>query len=197
MRILCCCLVLGLVSLVITSPALAKGDVNFTYGSRTLQDDVWDPIEDQSASSVMLDFGEKDWPVNLAIGYSHSGDDGTLSNSPIFGAINVDGNIDEWSLGAKKVFTLKNPVRPYVGGGLTRVNVDARVESSIGDSKDNDSTTGAYLEGGVYYQFRKGLNLGVHGRLTESTDVTLFDQDTSAEYHELGVLLGYSWPQHK
>ena len=72
-------------------------------------------------------------------------------------------------------------------------SADARVDSALGDRSDSDDTNGIYVEGGVYWRLGKAFNLGVHGRLVEGTDVTLFDQDGDADYYQVGALIGFGW----
>lgn len=198
MRIPVVCLGFCLVALLVSAPASANGNLNFTSGSRTLDDDdFWEPVEDQSDYGMTVDFGEKDWPVNIAVGYYQSSNDGTLTTFPILGDVDVEGTVREWSLGAHKVWTLRNPARPFLGGGLTFVETEAEVDSVLGDSDDQDSSNGVYLEGGVFFRLAEVLNLGLHARLTEGTDITLFDGDGDADYYQVGLLFGFGWPGRK
>jgi hypothetical protein len=197
MRILSRTLVLclGLATLFLPAPALAGGNLNFTSGSRTLDDDFWDPIEEQDDYGLTVDFGESGWPVNIAIGYYQSSNDGTVATFPVVGDVDVEGTINEWSLGAHKVWTFRGPARPFVGGGLTYLETEADLDSALGGTDDDDSSRGIYFEGGVFFRLAEVLNLGLHGRLTEGTDITLFDQDGDADYYQVGLLFGFGWPK--
>ena len=185
--------------LLLPAPLLAAGNVNFTYGTRSMQDDAWDDfeIDSQTVYGVTADFGGDNWPVNVAVGYYHSSDDGTLATFPILGAVDIDGDLSEWSLGAHKVWKLSNPARPFLGGGVTFLDAEAKVDSAFGDADDDDSTTGLYLEGGVFFRLAGNLNLGLSGRIVEGTDVTLFDVDGDADYYQVGLLFGFGWPASK
>ena len=189
---------LGFVMLLAMAPAFAGGNVNFTYGTRTLDDeDYWDPVDEPGFYGLTVDFGQDSWPLNIAIGYHQSNDDGNLTNIPLLGAVDAESTINEWSVGAHKEWRLKNPARPFIGGGLTHVETEAEITSALGDTDDDDSGDGVYLEGGVFFRLAEALNLGVEGRLTEGTDITLFDTDGDADYYQFGVLLGFGWPSRK
>lgn len=198
MRFPLVCAAIGIATLLASAPALAGGNLNLTYGTRTLDDeDYWDPVDEPGFYGLTVDFGGDDWPLNIAVGYHQSNDDGNLADLPLLGPIDVEGTMSEWSVGAHKVWTLKNPARPFVGGGLTRLQADARIDSTLGDTDDDDSSAGVYLEGGVFFRLAEALNLGVQGRLTEGTEITLFDSDGDADYYQLGLLLGFGWPARR
>ncbi|HEV8700888.1 MAG TPA: hypothetical protein VGV60_06415 [Candidatus Polarisedimenticolia bacterium] len=84
-----------------------------------------------------------------------------------------------------------NTARPFLGGGLTFVEAQADVESVLGDADDSDDTTGAYLEGGIFWRLGTMFNLGIHSRIVEATDVTLFNVDGDADYYQIGALIGF------
>jgi hypothetical protein len=186
-----------LAALLLPSTAHAAGDVNFSYGWRSLDDDTWDPVDEQDVFGVTVDFGGPEWPVNLAVGYYESEDEGALASVPVFGDVDVEGEVSEWSLGAHKVWRLQGPPRPFLGGGLTRVTGEARLESVLGSAEEDDDSTGVYIEGGVFFRFAEVVNVGFHARVVEGTDVTLFGVDGDADYYQLGVLFGFGWPQSK
>lgn len=197
MRISHCCLVLCLATILLAAPALASGNLNFTSGSRTLDDDFWEPLEEQDDYGLTVDFGEPNWPVNIAIGYYQSSGDGTVASFPVLGPVDAEGTINEWSLGAHRVWTLRSPVRPFIGGGLTYVETEADLDSALGGTSDDDSSNGVYVEGGVYFRLAEVLNLGVQGRMTEGTDITLFEGDGDADYYQVGLLFGFGWPARR
>lgn len=190
-------LLIPVAALLLASPALAAGDVNFTYGWRSLGDDSWEPVEDQESLGLTVDFGGETWPINIAIGYFESSDKATRVTVPLLGDVDQEGELSEWSVGIQKVWGLKGRVRPFLGGGLTQVDAKTTFDSTLGDVDDSDSSTGFYLDGGLMFRVAGPLNLGLHGRLVEGTDVTLFEVDGDADYYEIGFLIGFGWPQHK
>lgn len=190
-------LFIPLVALLLTSPALAGGDVNFTYDWRSLQDDSWEPVDDQEALGLAVNFGAQSWPINIAVGYSESSDKATRVSIPLLGDVDQKGELSEWSLGLQKTWNLKSPARPFVGGGLTRIDAKTTFDSALGDTDDSDSSTGVYIDGGLMFRLAGSLNLGIHGRLVEGTDITLFDVDGDSDYYEFGFLVGFGWPARK
>ncbi|HYV17760.1 MAG TPA: outer membrane beta-barrel protein [Verrucomicrobiae bacterium] len=173
--------------------ARAEGNFNFVYGQRSLDQDFWDPTDDQTVLGGTLEFGGKDWPVHIAVGYYKSDDDGTLNSFPILGSVDLDAEVSEWSLGVHKVWKA-GIVRPYVGGGISFVSTDADVTSNLGSLSDDDDTTGVYVQGGVFWRLGEWFNLGFDARLLEGTGVTLFDMDGDADYWQVGALVGFGWP---
>jgi len=178
--------------LLVPSHLFADGNMNFVYGQRSLDQDFWDPTDDQTVVGGTLDFGGKNWPVHIAAGYYRSQDDGTLNTFPILGSVDLDAEVSEWSLGVHKVWKA-GMVRPYVGGGLSFVSADADVDSVLGSTSDDDDSTGVYVQGGVFWRLGEWFNLGFDARLLEGTDLTLFDQDGDADYWQLGALIGFGW----
>ena len=183
---------LGIVVIAVPTAARASGDVNFVYGQRSLDEDFWEPTEDQTVIGAEIDFGGEHWPVNIAVGYWTSEDDGTLASFPILGAVDLDAELSEWSIGVHKVWKA-GIARPFVGGGVSFLDADADVSSNLGDASDSDSTNGIYVEGGIFWRLGSAFNLGLHGRILEGTDLTLFDQDGDADYWQIGGLLGFGW----
>jgi hypothetical protein len=187
------CVLLGFGGILLfSSAALADGNMNFVYGQRSLDQDFWDPTDDQTVFGGTADFGGKNWPVHIAAGYFHSEDDGTLATFPILGSVDLDTELSEWSLGVHKVWKV-GMVRPFVGGGISFVSADADVDSVLGSTSDDDDTTGVYVQGGVYWRLGEWFNLGFDARLLEGTDLTLFDMDGDADYWQIGALLGFGW----
>jgi len=185
-------IVLGLGVAFLSTAVFAGGDANFIYGTRSMNDDAWEPTDDQDVYGLTVDFGGKDWPVYIAVSYFDSEDEGELASFPILGAVSLDSELSEWDLGVRKIWTVKS-VRPFVGGGVSVIDADADVDSAIGSTSDSDDTEGLYVEGGVYWRLGEAFNLGLHGRIVEGTDVTLFDQDGDADYWQIGALLGFGW----
>jgi len=173
--------------------AHAEGNFNVVYGQRSLDQDFWDPTDDQTVIGGTLEFGGKDWPVHIAAGYYKSDDKGTLNSFPILGSVDLDAEVSEWSLGVHKVWKA-GIVRPYVGGGISFVSTDADVTSNLGSLSDDDDTTGVYVQGGVFWRLGEWFNLGFDARLLEGTGVTLFDMDGDADYWQIGALVGFGWP---
>ncbi|HXU13412.1 MAG TPA: hypothetical protein VN898_15770 [Candidatus Binatia bacterium] len=192
-HVLASVVVLGFAILISSPCAYADGDVNFGFGSRAMDDeDSWEPTEDQDVFGVTADFGARTWPLHMAVGYYSSSDEGQLANFPVLGPVDLDSEVSEMSLGVHKVWTVKN-ARPFLGGGVTFVDAEADVESVLGQADDDESSTGAYLEGGIFWRLGEAFNLGLQGRFVQGTDITLFDVEGDADYFQIGALIGFGW----
>jgi hypothetical protein len=183
---------IGLAAMLLSSAVFAGGNANFLYGTRSMNDDAWEPTDDQEVYGLTVDFGGKTWPVCIAVSYLESGDKGEVASFPILGSVDLDSELSEWDVGVRKIWTVKS-VRPFVGGGLSLIDADADVSSALGSTSDSDDTQGLYVEGGVYWRLGQAFNLGLNGRIVEGTDMTLFDQDGDADYWQVGALLGFGW----
>lgn len=192
LRTLLCALAAFAGLLLFSTAARADGNMNFVYGQRSLDEDFWEPTEDQTVLGGTIDFGGANWPVHIAAGYYQSDDDGTLNTFPILGSVDLDAELSEWSVGVHKVWKA-GMVRPFVGGGVSFVSADADVTSVLGDVSDDDDSTGIYVQGGVFWRLGEWFNLGFDARLLEGTDLTLFDQDGDADYWQIGALIGFGW----
>lgn len=185
-------LLLGLGIVFLSTAAFAGGNANFIYGIRELHDDAWEPTDEQDVYGLTVDFGGKNWPVYLAISYFESEDEGELASFPILGAVDLESEMSEWDIGVRKIWQAGS-ARPFMGGGVAFIDADAEVESALGTAADGDDTEGIYVEGGISWRLGEAFNLGVHGRIVEGTDVTIFDQEGDADHWQLGALFGFGW----
>ena len=185
---------IAIVLLLAASPSLAGGNANFLIGSRALDEDFWEPLEQQGVFGVTVDFGKEGWPVNLAIGVYGSGTTEEESNL-VLGDTDVTGAVGELSFGVLKAWSPKGSFHPYVGGGLASVGAAAEIDTQFfGDDDDHDSSLGVYIHGGVFWRLGSRFNLGVDARSVLGTKITLFGEEGDADYFQLGLLLGWGWP---
>lgn len=197
-RILACLLVL-----VAAGPVLA-GDANLFLGQRFQSDDSLEAAgldtPAQLGVAVSFDF---DWPVSVALDLMTSSDDNseTLAG-PIFSTI-IDTEVKtlELDVGVRKYWGEK--ARPYVGGGVAWVQLDARQTETVLSSTslivdDSDSGLGYWINGGFVYVIGKHLNVGVDLRYVDS-DVDLTPEGNVGSLKldsggvAAGVLVGYHW----
>src|SRR5262249_22102207 len=86
--------------LLASAPASAGGNANFIVGGRTLIDNgFWNPLDSQYVYGANVDFGKKEWPVNLEGGLFFSRD-----NDNLFGA-DVTAKVREISFGVNKTWS--------------------------------------------------------------------------------------------
>ena len=202
-------LILVLALGVAVGPALAGGgDANLLFGQKSLSDDAFDDAgvdsQSQFGVSLTLDF---QWPVNLAIDYLSSSDDATVTVPAAFPLqLHTDVETTELELGVRKYWGDK--LRPYVGGGLTLVRLDARQTESgtlgVGVPfstllvDDSDNGVGLWINGGLLYRVGNHFNVGLDLRYSDA-DVDLspvqagpaLGLDAGGVHY--GVALGYHW----
>ena len=178
---------------IAAAPVLAEGSANFLVGLRQLDEELWDPLDQQGAFGVTVDFGGAEWPIHLETGFYGSGEqDLFIDNFTLQG--DVSANVAELFLGVNKTWEPGGSIRPFVGGGLTTASVNVEI---LGNVEDDDSSLGAYVHGGVYWRLGKRFNLGLDARILTGTDLTVFDADVDVDYVQGGLILGFGWPASK
>jgi hypothetical protein len=191
-------------------PALAGGgDANLLFGQKSLSEDALDDAgvdsQSQFGVSVTLDF---QWPVMLAIDYMSSSDDATRMIPAAF-PLQLDTDVDttELNLGVRK-FWGADKIRPFVGGGLALVQLDARQTESgtLGPGApfstlivdDDGSGIGLWINGGFLYRAGEHFNVGFDVRYSNadadlSTAQVGSDLSLDSGGIHYGVALGYHW----
>jgi hypothetical protein len=177
----------------LATPALA-GDVNLNFypiSGRSLDQDLWSPVEDQYAFGGTVDFGEKGFPLHFALGV-HGGVGVQDYSNPLLN--DAASTVSEISFGAAGAWQSKSRLRGYVAGGLSFVGARLEVDTLGGDLDDEDDSLGGWVEAGMAWRMGRHFSLGFGGRALFGTDITLFGVQGDADYFEFGPLLGWSWP---
>ncbi len=199
-------LLFALVVCLSTSSAMAGGDANAVFGYKTLSEGTFDDLGVDSQPvlgvSVTLDF---QWPVALAIDLLSSHDDRSEALSP---TVTRRTKVDtlELDLGVRKFWEIKK-WRPYVGGGLSMIQLDTKqttstvilgniVEDTLID--DDDSGIGFWLSGGTLWTLPEGFNVGAELRYSDADGDLTSEQFTTKQSFDAGgfhlaVMLGYHW----
>ncbi|MEE9229136.1 MAG: hypothetical protein V3U86_00360 [Acidobacteriota bacterium] len=180
----------------IASQAVWAGHVNFVFGDRNLEED-FEPIDGQDTLGVVL-FLEKDrWPVALALGLYRSDSDresGTAFNSLLGpGTSRVVSESTELSVGVIKIWEKSPRAYPFIGGGLTLVEMVIKAETSGLDVFDDGRAVGLYANVGAFWRLGTAFNLGVDVRLVRDTEVKLFGEKFDADYIQFGWITGWGW----
>lgn len=163
-----------------------SGNISGYLGQKSLDDNDWDNIDRQGSLGIIFDFKKQSWPVSIALDVIVSGNEDTDAG------IKTEGGALEVDLGVRKIFELSNSsIRPYIGGGLALIGAGAR--NSVGGSTisdEDDTGTGAWIGGGMYYAATKSLNIGLDLRYSQA-EVTLLDEDREAGGFHTGITVGY------
>jgi hypothetical protein len=181
----------------LATPARA-GDVNLNFypvSGRTLDKDLWSPVEDQWAFGGTLDFGEKGLPLHMALGIHTGYGAEDFSNSLANDAVST---IAELSVGIAGAWQSKARLRGYVAGGFSFVGALLDVNTFVGsDVNDDDDSLGGWIEAGMAWRLGPHFSLGFGARSLFGTDITLFGVNGNADYFQFGPLLGWSWPARR
>ncbi len=199
-------LLLALVVCLTTSSAMAGGDANFLFGYKMLSEGDFDDLgvdnQPELGVSVTLDF---QWPVALAIDLLSSHDDTTQAIAPtVMRRTEVD--TLELNIGVRKFWEIKK-WRPYVGGGLAMIQLDAKQTTStnilgniVKDTliDDDDTGVGFWLSGGTLWTLPEGFNVGAELRYSDAEGDLTSEGFTSKQSFDAGgfhlaVMLGYHW----
>ena len=187
----------------------AGGEASLLLGQRALSEDEFEDAgadtTNQFGVAVSLDF---DWPVALAFDLLSSSDDQTLDLSTSFPyQVATDVETLEFDVGIRKFFLEESRFRPYIGGGVAWVQLEAQqVETlSLGPGieqetivvDDDDSGAGVWLDGGCMYRFGS-FHVGVDVRWSDaSADLVPNGSGGSVDLDSGGIqysaAFGYPW----
>ena len=178
--------VLLLLGMAVHSYGWASGNVNFLLGTKSLEKDDWEPLDEQVAFGVLVDFKQPTWPISIAIDLLGSLDEETLLG------IKTEASTTEFDVGIRKIWEVSgSSIRPFVGGGLAFVSAEIKTTDIFSVSVD-DSGTGIWFNGGVYWTLGQSFNLGLQARYSRA-EVSFFGRDAEAGGTSLGLMLGYHW----
>jgi hypothetical protein len=181
---------------VAVSPIAVKasgwtGNVNLKAGAKALDEDDWEPLEDQNEIGADIDFRMVDWPVSVTVALY-----GSAQKKEISG-MDVEGKTGELRIGIKKIWEPDPSMRPFVGGGIAFISAENEwVNEYLSPLQlkvsDDGQGTGLWVSGGVFWTIKECFNLGFELGLS-SVDVTLFNQEKKAGGAHAALLLGYHW----
>lgn len=194
-----CSVILGLAAAAAAAPAAASGNVQFLLGQRTFNDD-WRPVDRQWLLGVQGDWGEEDWPVHLAWGFTASAAQEDPTNSPGF---QYTAGVGSLSFGAVWVPLQDSAWRPYVGAGMEYSFAYYELDIDPPSYDDTDGSLGYYLNGGLFWRLGPQFNLGLDVRLGRGASYdfevpvlfSIGDTATlSGNYTQYALVLGFGWP---
>jgi hypothetical protein len=192
-------LLLVLAAVAVTPATASSGNVQFLLGQRTFNDD-WRPVDRQWLLGVQGDWGEEDWPVHIAWGFTLSAAQEEPTNSPGFEFTTGVGSL---SFGAVWVPLQDSAFRPYLGAGIEYAYASYELDIDPPSYDDTDGSLGYYLNGGLFWRLGPQFNLGLDVRLGRGASYdfevpVLFSiSDTatlSGNYTQYALLLGFGWP---
>lgn len=160
-------------------------------GGQTMSDEsFWEPTDEPFAIAGTLELRDREsgfgGEFGAAIAFDEAdvlpmGTDAEMSMGELFG-------------GARQTFTLLDGrLHPFVGAGVTLVSVAARLtQGSFVYDEEDDVTFGAYVRGGIYWNFGGTFDLGVDWRAVFGTDVDLAGVGGDVDFTRLSLVFGWS-----
>jgi opacity protein-like surface antigen len=157
-----------------------RGQLAIYLGVRTLDQDLWSPVEDQGVFG--FEYSHQDSPdaFGWEVGLMGSSDEGK------FAGFNVRGRTGEVYAGVRKAFG-NDTVRPYLGGGLSII----RGEVDAAGSDDSDTSAAAYLHAGVEFLISPTFFLGLDIRGLFGSSIDMGGVNGDADYTQGAFTFGW------
>jgi opacity protein-like surface antigen len=188
------------------------GNINVSYGNKTLNHDDWSLDEEnfnmklnkQRETGIDVDFGKESWPIHIALGYLSSIDDDSFTEEVDYEGNLYDvlteseGSTRELRLGIKWIWDSGNVVHEYLGGGLAMINAKVKATASSegfsASESDDDQAAGFYINCGIFWTIARHLNIGIDVGYSQA-EVTFdkMETDMKAGGGHYGLFLGYHW----
>ena len=169
-----------------------SGNVEFFIGQAYLED-FFAPVDEPASFGFEVDFAPKKSPVHVALGMNFAGQTERVS-TPYFGETGTVGaGFVEFSAGFVWLPVKKSFVRPYLGAGVLRTIAFVGSGSDYWIDGDTDSSFGFYGNAGIYFKVGSSFNIGLDGRITRGTSISLAGLDGDVDYAQVSLLLGFSW----
>lgn len=151
------------------------GNVNLFLGKKTLDDQDWpSPWDEQAEGALLIDFGGRAWPINIAIGFRGSESDAN--------PIGIKAKTSEFQVGLRKYWAPTPHMHPFLGGGVTAIGA----EWTIGATSYSDSGAGLWLDAGILWALGGMFNIGFEAAAS-GADVN----GLNAGGGHFGLVLGY------
>jgi opacity protein-like surface antigen len=187
--------VIGL-SAIAPAHADATGEVNFFLGQKSLSSSDWEPIDTQGEFGAVMSFGQKEWPIDIAVDVLVSAQEKDTYDSTI-GSYTLTGTTYEIDFGVRKVWG-KKATRPYVAAGIGLIGAGAEIDTGFIDVDADDTAFGYWLDAGVFWRLGSHFNIGLDLRYSDaSVDLDfgngIVAQDIGAGGFSYGLLLGFGW----
>lgn len=167
------------------------GNISGTMGNKSMDDGDWDNVEEQTSIGFVADFKMESWPVSIAMdGFISAADNDSVDDEgdelP-----EIDASTTDIHLGLRKIWQLKNSkFSSYLGGGVAFITGSQERMINRRRKDENDSATGTWVGGGIYWRPIDSLNLGFDVRYSQA-DILIFEEDIDAGGLRAGLLVGY------
>jgi hypothetical protein len=174
-----------------------KGDVNVTIGSRSMDDNSWEPVQSQPAIGLSgLWEPDGSW-IGGEAGLVYNWDSATTSPSsgPPGATVNTEMQSLELSLGLGKTFPFaERRFVPYIGAGLAMTWFEYAQRQVLGTIQSgSDFTPSGYAHLGFQIRVTRTGYVGIDYRRSYASDVQANGETISGDYGQFSLLFGASW----
>jgi hypothetical protein len=178
-----------------SDPHAWSGNVNLFLGAKFLEEDDWEPIDEQVEGGILVDFKQRRFPLSIAIDLLYSGDDQDIGVH-VFGfgtfGTHVESRTTEVNIGVRKIWERSETVRPFIGGGVALINAELESKTLGASESDDDIGVGAWIDAGIYWTLNRQFNIGIDARWSRA-EVDLFGVTGQAGGWHIGAMAGFHW----
>jgi opacity protein-like surface antigen len=166
---------------------MSSRHVTFLVGERQLDDDDWDPVEDQLATGVEVDGTDPDSGHGYEFGLTYSQDDDDV------GPVDVEASTFDVYGGYRYTFQPGDQgIHPYVSAGLAVIYGNVELDGPGASPDDDDTSPGAYVRAGIGFDLTENARLGIDYRHLFFTDVDIFGI-SDADFDQFMLTLGFAF----
>jgi hypothetical protein len=165
-----------------TSTDVKSHRISIYLGARQLDEDDYEPAEDQAMLGAEFAFERPGSSVGFEIGLMGSVDEGEALG------FDVEANTSELYAGIRKTFG-SGVVRPVLGAGVSYIHSEFEL-SGVGS--DDDASIAGYVHGAVLFDISRSFFLGVDVRFLLGSDLEIAGVDTDADYAQYALVLGFA-----
>jgi len=162
---------------------LWEGNIRIFLGGKALDEDDWEPVENQAEFAILSDFGPAGWPVHFAADLRFG-----ASEEEDFLGFDLISTSWELNLGVRRVFETGTSVKPFIGGGISFGGAEIELD---GDS-ESESGVGIWLDFGVDFGLGGPVSLGFEFCFS-FIPVEIVGVDTDAGGGHFGITLGFGF----
>ncbi|HZL99475.1 MAG TPA: porin family protein [Planctomycetota bacterium] len=160
--------------------------ITILLGERMLDDDDWDPVEDQLALGVELDGTDPSTGHGYEVGLTSSYDEDDV------GPVDVEGSTFDIYGGYRHTFRPDPAVHPYLSAGLAWIFGEVELDGPGPTPDDDDSSLGAYVRAGIGFDLNERTRLGIDYRHLFLSDVDILGID-DIDFDQLALTLGFAF----
>lgn len=162
--------------------------LSFLLGRRALDEDYWEPLDDQIALEAILEWRPSESPFGAEFGMAFGYDDATIAG------VEVSHSTFELYGGVRATLDLfDGALQPYGSFGPSFLLSDLSAEQSGFTVSDDDWSFGLYARAGVAFVFGNGFALGLDYRKLFATDISLFGAEGDSDFDQFGITFGFSF----